>query len=86
MSLVIINELLVKLSTEDPRLPQRFPAIPWRAIRGLRNRIVHDYYSINLDIIFDTAKHGLPELLDMLKDAGLDDPSPDDVHPNGCGS
>ena len=31
-------------------------------ISGLRNRIVHDYGSIQLDIIYDTVKNNLPDL------------------------
>jgi uncharacterized protein with HEPN domain len=78
MNLVVVSELLARLASEDPGLPERFPDIPWRAIRGLRNRIVHDYYTVDLDIIFDTAARGVPELLDKLRRAGLEVPPPSD--------
>ena len=35
---------------------------------GLRNRIVHDYGSVILDIIYDTVKEDLPELIHLLKE------------------
>lgn len=41
--------------------------IPWNAISGLRNRIVHDYGNVDLNVVFDTLKNDIPELLDILK-------------------
>lgn len=43
------------------------PDIPWNAISGLRNRIVHDYGNVDLNVVFDTLKNDIPELLDILK-------------------
>ena len=41
--------------------------IPWTAITGLRNRIVHDYGNVNLSIVFETLKNDIPALLDIMK-------------------
>lgn len=46
----------------------RFTAIPWRAIKGLRNRIVHEYGNVDLSIVYDTVSKDIPELLRELKD------------------
>lgn len=43
-------------------------AVPWNAVTGLRNRIVHDYGSVDLDIIFDTLNKDIPQLLNCLID------------------
>lgn len=43
------------------------PNIPWSAISGLRNRIVHDYGSVDLNVIFETLKNDIPDLLKILK-------------------
>ena len=37
--------------------------INWRGMRGLRNRIVHDYENIDLKMLWDVVKTDLPELL-----------------------
>jgi uncharacterized protein with HEPN domain len=37
--------------------------IPWNAIYGLRNRIVHDYGNVDLNIVYETLKKDIPELL-----------------------
>lgn len=39
------------------------PQIEWRAIIGMRNRIIHDYVSVNLDVVWDVATHDLPRLI-----------------------
>ncbi|MCX8016669.1 MAG: DUF86 domain-containing protein [Rhodocyclaceae bacterium] len=42
-------------------------AIPWPQIVGMRNRLVHAYFDINLDILWDTVQIALPALLDQLR-------------------
>jgi len=43
------------------------PQIPWRQMYGLRNRIVHGYEGITLNIVYDTITLDFPALLDQLK-------------------
>ena len=42
------------------------PEIMWRQMRGMRNRIVHDYEGIQLGIVWDTIQNDFPELLKLL--------------------
>ena len=42
------------------------PSIPWRQMRGMRNRIVHDYDGVRLDTVWDTINHDFPILLNGL--------------------
>ncbi len=46
---------------------ERHPTIPWTAMAGLRNRIVHDYGNVTLDIVFDTLSKDIPDLMNMMK-------------------
>ena len=46
----------------------RFPHIPWRKMTGLRNRLIHGYFDVNLDIVWDTILEDLPPLLKDLKE------------------
>ena len=41
--------------------------VPWHNIVGLRNRIIHDYSGIDLEIIYDICTNDIPELLENLK-------------------
>ncbi len=43
------------------------PEIPWNAVNGLRNRIVHDYGHVDLRIVYDTLVNDIPELLGLLQ-------------------
>lgn len=42
--------------------------IPWSALSGLRNRIVHDYGNVDLNIVYETLKNDIPQLLELLTD------------------
>ncbi|MBP5353582.1 MAG: DUF86 domain-containing protein [Lachnospiraceae bacterium] len=42
--------------------------MPWLALSGLRNRIVHDYGNVDLSIVYDTLKNDIPQLMDTLRE------------------
>jgi len=44
-------------------MPERFPQISWRGMKGMRNRIAHGYFEINLDIVWETTQTALPGLI-----------------------
>jgi len=45
----------------------RYPEVPWRQIRGMRNRLIHGYYEIDLDVVWDTVSHNLGPLVAALE-------------------
>jgi uncharacterized protein with HEPN domain len=45
------------------------PDIPWASIIGMRNRLIHAYFDINLDILWQTIRKDLPDLAGKLKAA-----------------
>ena len=45
---------------------QKYAKIPWIEIVGLRNRLVHGYDAVDLDILWDIVKDDLPELIQEL--------------------
>ena len=61
-----MKSLFVDLNTAADRIPEQvreqYPSIPWRALRGLRNVLAHDYSSIRYDILWETAARNLPEV------------------------
>lgn len=66
MSLVIIGEAATKVTDRHVGFAGQHPGVPWRSMRGMRNRIAHGYFAINLDVVWDTVKSALPELLERL--------------------
>ena len=63
--LIQISENAARLS-ED--LKTAYADIPWLAMRGLRNRIVHDYGEVDYRIVFETVKVDIPLLYESLKE------------------
>ena len=63
MSLVIIGESRDENHGRYPAYAAHRGETPWRNMRGMRNRITHGYFGINLEIVWDTAQSALPELL-----------------------
>ena len=61
--MIQISENAKKLSAEYKEAASE---LPWDELTGLRNRIVHDYGNVDLNIVFETLKHDIPQLLDQL--------------------
>ena len=57
------GEAANQLSTDTKK---RYPQLPWRDIVGTRNRRVHAYYDINLDVLWTTVTDDLPEVIKVL--------------------
>lgn len=66
MSLLIIGEAVTKVMDGHAEFIQAHAQVPWRNMRGMRNRIAHGYFDINLDVVWDTVQAALPELLKLL--------------------
>ncbi|MFW5454073.1 DUF86 domain-containing protein [Thioalkalivibrio sulfidiphilus] len=68
MSVIIIGEAATKVIEGYEGFVNSHPEVPWRSMRGMRNRIAHGYFDINLDVVWDTVQTALPELLKQLAD------------------
>jgi uncharacterized protein len=43
------------------------PEIPWADIRGMRNRVAHEYFGIDVNVLWQTVREDLPPLLASLR-------------------
>ena len=50
-------------------IDEEHPEIEWRQMRGMRNRIVHDYEGVRLEIVWETIRNDFPELLKKMSGA-----------------
>jgi uncharacterized protein with HEPN domain len=64
MSLVIIGEAAARIMDKHSEFIADHPEIPWRGMRGMRNRVAHGYFDVNLDVVWDTTQTALPDLAD----------------------
>ncbi len=60
----IIGEANKKISEE---LKQKYPDIPWKMIAGTRDRLIHGYFGVNIDIVWQIATMDVPKLERQLK-------------------
>ena len=58
-NLGIIGEAVKKIPDS---IRERYPSVPWHNIAGLRNRVVHVYFNVDMDIIWDVVQSKLPPL------------------------
>ncbi len=63
---------IIQISENNGKLSDEFKAahkdVPWLAIKGMRNRIVHDYGYVDLTIVYDTVIHGITEMYEKLNE------------------
>ena len=63
--LEIVGEAANSVSEE---LRSKYPAVPWRQMIAMRNRLIHGYFDVDLCIVRDTVLEDLPPLVDALEE------------------
>jgi len=66
MSLIIIGEAAAKVMDDDADFTEAHADVPWRNMRGMRNRIAHGYFDVNLNLVWETVQVALPALIGRL--------------------
>lgn len=62
----IIGEAASKVSSE---IRAELSEVPWPEVVGIRNRLIHGYFDVNLDILWTTIQRSLPSLIRALESA-----------------
>jgi len=60
----IIGEAASQIS---PATREAHPKVPWRAMAGMRHRLVHDYGRIDVSRIWETARRSVPDLITLIE-------------------
>lgn len=56
-------EIIVEATKKLPEsLKSKYPKIPWREISGMRNKLIHEYFGVNLRVVWDTVKKDIPNI------------------------
>lgn len=60
-----IGELAIDISIDAQK---EHPCIPWKSIKGMRHRIVHDYENVDFMVLWGTITKSLPELSSQIEE------------------
>ncbi len=58
----IIGEAATHIHNRAPDFIQQHPQLPWAQMRAMRNAVIHEYFFVDLEIVWNTVKHDLPRL------------------------
>jgi uncharacterized protein with HEPN domain len=62
-SLEIIGEAAKKVPEE---FRAKYPAIEWRAMSGMRGRLIHDYFGVDYELVWDVVQNRIPILRNQI--------------------
>jgi len=69
--LEVLGEAAGRLS---PDFVVAHPQIPWREITGIRHKLIHDYFVVDLGIVWHTATANIPEVAPLIRAAAATEP------------
>lgn len=63
-ALEIIGEAVKRVPEE---IKSRYQEIPWKDMAGMRDKLIHGYFGVNLEVVWDTVKKKLPVLMPLFE-------------------
>jgi uncharacterized protein with HEPN domain len=61
-TLMVVGEAVTQLQKIAPDFVAAHPEVPWSLMRGMRNKVVHDYIDVDLEVVWNTVEKDLPLL------------------------
>ena len=66
-NIAVIGEAASRIHKIAPDFEAKHPELPWIEMRGMRNKLIHDYFDIDWPTVWDTVKEDLPLLLKQIQ-------------------
>lgn len=66
-NLAVLGEAAQNIRREAPEFAAHHANVPWELIYGMRNRVIHGYFDINTEVVWQTVKGDLPDLRKALE-------------------
>jgi uncharacterized protein with HEPN domain len=61
-NIAIIGEAVRQIQDHDPEFVRAHPDLPWLDMRNMRNKMIHNYFDVDINIVWGTVKNDLPPL------------------------
>jgi uncharacterized protein with HEPN domain len=71
-NLEILGEAVNKINQVDSGYLQGHPGVPWQLMRAMRNKMIHDYFSVDPVVVWQTVRNDLPGLKAQIERLVLD--------------
>src|SRR6266702_640405 len=65
-TIAVIGEAANRIQKVAPEFVTSHPEIPWSQMRGIRNKVIHDYFDVAWDVVWNTVKEDFPPLLERI--------------------
>jgi uncharacterized protein with HEPN domain len=63
-ALEIIGEATKNIPYE---VREKYPSVPWKDLAGIRDKLIHSYFGVNLEVVWLSVKEGIPEVKQDIK-------------------
>lgn len=50
------------------RVRRKYPVLPWKTMAGMRDKLIHEYFGVNIEVLWKTIKEDLPEVKPKIED------------------
>lgn len=65
--LVYIEDMLDAMEKAEIAVREQYPSIPWKEMAGMRDRIIHGYDNVNLEIVWQVVHKDIPQVKPQLQ-------------------
>jgi uncharacterized protein with HEPN domain len=62
-TIAVVGEAANRIQRMAPEFQGAHPQLPWNQMRGIRNKVIHDYFDVAWEVVWDTIQTDFPPLL-----------------------